>query len=271
MKSSSGMTIGRWIFLGVALLMTFFPFYWMFVLATQKTVNAFGEPRFLYVPSFNSFVTVWEDQNFTKSIGMSTTVVLMTVSLSLAVSIPAAFVLTRHELRQRTGVMAWLLIAYLLPDFLIAIPMYALFQNIGLYDTPLGLALAYQVFMTPLSMWLLLRFFQEVPPELGEAAHLDGCSDWQLLTRVYLPLVMPGVATTAILVAITVWNEVTIALALTVNNPTVPIAVASYKGYASISWDQLAAASLFASIPVVLFALIAQRYIVNGLTTGIGK
>jgi ABC-type glycerol-3-phosphate transport system permease component len=149
--------------------------------------------------------------------------------------------------------------------------MFALLQNVGLYDTPLGLAFAYQVFMVPLAMWLLLRFFEEVPVELAEAASIDGASRFATLVRVYLPIVRPGIATTAVLIAVTVWNEVTLALSLTLNNPTVPIAIAAYKGYASIQWDQLAAASLLAMAPVIIFAIFAQRHIVSGLTAGTGK
>lgn len=271
MRSSIPGTIGRVAFLGVAILVTLFPFYWTFVLATRKAVDAFGDPRFIFIPTFESFSTVWEDQNFVRSMLMSTLTVTLSVVIALMVAVPAAYILTRHRMRAKSRLLLWLLIAYLLPDFLIAIPLYAIYQNMGLYDSAIGLAIAYQVFMAPLAMWLLLRFFSEVPQELAEAAHIDGCSDWQILRRIYLPIVMPGIATTAILIAITVWNEVTIALALTTNNQTVSIAVSAYKGYASIKWDQLAAASLLAAIPVVLFALVAQRFIVRGLTAGIGK
>lgn len=271
MKGKGAGLFAKWIFLISALFVTIFPFYWTFVLATRRTVDAFAGPVFFFKPSFNSFVTVWHDQNFVRSILMTATVVLMSVLIALVVAVPAAFALTRHRLKSRTGIFIWLLVAYLLPDYLIAIPLYTIYQSLGLYDSAIGLAIAYQVFMAPLAMWLLLRFFKDVPPELAEAAYIDGASDWQILWRVYLPIVMPGIATTAILIAMAVWNEVTIALALTTNNPTVSIAVSAYKGYASIKWDQLAAASLFAAIPVVLFALVAQRFIVRGLTAGIGK
>jgi ABC-type glycerol-3-phosphate transport system permease component len=253
------------------LLVTLFPFYWLFVLATRDAVDALGSPELFFVPDFSAFTEVWLDRDFSRSLSMSATVTVLTVLLSLAVGVPAAYALSRRQVRRRTGLIAWLLVAYLLPDFLIAIPMFAVFQSIGLYDTALGLAIAYQVFMAPLTMWLLLRFFGEVPSELAEAALIDGCTERSVLSRVYLPIVMPGVATTAIIVGMLAWNEVTIALALTMRNPTLPITVASYKGYASIEWDQLAAASLMVTVPLFLFALFAQKRIVGGLTAGIGK
>lgn len=263
--------VARWIVILAAVVATIFPFYWLFVLSTRDPVEALDTPSLFYTPDFTSFVTVWNNGDFISAVLMSTAVTALTVLLALTTSVPAAFVLVRHRIRHRVSLVGWLLIAYLLPDFLVAIPMYAVLQSIGLYDNAIGLAIVYQVFMTPLAMWLLLRFFAEVPTEIAEAATIDGCSDLATLGRVYLPLVMPGVATTAIIVGMLAWNEVTIALALTIRNPTLPIMVSSFKGYASIAWDQTAAASLLVTLPVFIFALFAQKQIVAGLTAGIGK
>lgn len=270
MHTSRSGRILRGVFVAVALIATLFPFYWTFNLATQNTAAGAGV-QFFFAPSFDSFVAVWQNSDFVGSLVMSIVVVVLTVVLSLAVTVPAAYALVRFRIKGQTSIVVWLLLAYLLPDFLIAIPMFGLLQNVGLYDTAFGLALTYQVFMVPLAMWLLLRFFEEVPAELAEAASIDGASRFQTLVRIYLPVVRPGIATTAVLIAVTVWNEVTLALSLTLNNPTVPIAVAAYKGYASIQWDQLAAASLLAMAPVVVFAIFAQKHIVSGLTAGTGK
>ncbi|MCL2782143.1 MAG: carbohydrate ABC transporter permease, partial [Actinomycetia bacterium] len=92
-----------------------------------------------------------------------------------------------------------------------------------------------------------------------------------VLMKIYLPLVGPGVATTVILVAIWVWNEVSIALALTFTHPTIPIAVSAYRGYAAIKWNQMTAAAIIGVIPVLILAILVQRHIVRGLTAGIGK
>lgn len=261
----------RWVVIIVALVITFFPFYWLLVLSTRSAADALNTPQLIYTPDFSSFIEVWNDQAFIDSLFMSVATTVLTVTIALVVTVPAAFALVRHRTRARIGLIGWLLVAYLLPDFLVAIPMYSVLQGIGLYDTAFGLALVYQVFMAPLAMWLLLRFFAEVPTELGEAATIDGCGELAILRRVYLPLVMPGIATTGIIIGLLAWNEVTIALALTIRNPTLPIMVSSYKGYASLEWDQLAAASLMVTIPVFVFALIAQKRIVGGLTAGIGK
>jgi ABC-type glycerol-3-phosphate transport system permease component len=150
--------------------------------------------------------------------------------------------------------------------------MYVLYQQIGMYDTQIGLAFIYQVFTVPFAVWLIQAFFSEVPRDLGDAARVDGCSELQSLLRVYLPLAAPGLAATGILVGIFMWNEVTIALSLTFDDArTVTIAVAGYRGYAAMRWQEMAAASVTAIVPMLVFALVAQRYLVKGLTFGAVK
>jgi multiple sugar transport system permease protein len=130
----------------------------------------------------------------------------------------------------------------------------------------------YQVFGIPLAVWILQSFLAEVPRELGEAAEIDGATHFQTLIRVYLPVIAPGLAATAILLAIYMWNELTMALSLTFERAkTVTVAVAGFRGYAAIKWDQMAAASIVAIVPMVLFASIVQRHIVKGLTLGAVK
>ena len=144
-----------------------------------------------------------------------------------------------------------------------------LYQSIGLYDTQIGLALIYQVFAVPFAVWLIQAFFMEVPRDLGDAARVDGGSELQTLARIYLPLAAPGIAATAVLVGINMWNEVTIALSLTFDQSrTVTIAVAGFRGYAAIRWQEMAAAAVMAVVPMIAFAALAQRYLVKGLTFG---
>jgi multiple sugar transport system permease protein len=155
------------------------------------------------------------------------------------------------------------------PEFLFIIPMYVLYQKLGLYDTQIGLALVYQVFVLPFVIWLMRGFLNDVPPELEDAARIDGCSRMQALLKVYLPLTAPGISATAILSAIWVWNEITIALALTFDSAkTVTVAAAGFRGYAAIDWGGMTAASIVSIVPMLLFAAFAQRYIVEGLTLG---
>jgi ABC-type glycerol-3-phosphate transport system permease component len=269
-------SLGTWAAYGVALVATLisvFPLYWLFVMSTKTPREAFETPpKFLYIPDFSKYFQVWSDTGFANAYLNSIQVVALGVALTLLVATPAAYAIIRFKVRGVRYLRFWLLLAYTTPEFLFVIPMYVLYQQLGLYDTVIGLAIIYQVFAIPFAIWLIQSFLGEVPRELGDSARVDGASELQTLLRVYLPLAAPGLAATAILVGINMWNEVTIALSLTFDNArTVQIAVAGYRGYAAIRWQEMAAAAMMAVLPMIIFAGIAQRYIVKGLTFGAVK
>jgi ABC-type glycerol-3-phosphate transport system permease component len=121
----------------------------------------------------------------------------------------------------------------------------------------------------PFCIWLLRGFFKEIPVELEDAAMIDGCSQLQIMQKIYLPLAAPGITATAILSGVWMWNEMVIALALTFTDArTVTIAAASFRSYASIDWGAMTAASMVSILPMLLFTAIAQKHIVQGLTLG---
>ncbi|MGB9669017.1 MAG: carbohydrate ABC transporter permease [Anaerolineales bacterium] len=229
-------------------------------------------PVWIFKPTWINYLKIWQTAGFTLAFRNSVIVTLVGVLIALILGVPAAYAMNRISFYGKRALSVWLLLSYMLPEFLFIIPIYVLYQRIGLYDTQIGLALVYQVFLLPFTIWLLRGFFADVPIELEEAARIDGCSRIQTLTRIYLPLTSPGIAATAILTAIWVWNELTIALALTFDSArTVTVAVAGFRGYASINWGSMTAASIVSIIPMFLFAAIAQRYIVEGLTLGAVK
>jgi multiple sugar transport system permease protein len=257
----------------IAIGLTLFPLYWLFLISTKKPVDAFkSPPDLIYVPDFSKYAEIWQQGDFAAAFLNSIIVVGAGVFIALLVAAPAAYAIVRFRIRAGRWLGLWLLLAYALPEFLFVIPMYVLYQQIGLFDTQIGLALIYQVFAVPFAVWLIQAFFSEVPRDLGDAARVDGCSELQSLVRVYLPLAAPGIAATGVLVGIVMWNEVTIALSLTFDDSrTVTIAVAGYRGYAALRWQEMAAASMTAIAPMLVFALVAQRYLVKGLTFGAVK
>jgi ABC-type glycerol-3-phosphate transport system permease component len=269
-------SVGTWIAYAIALaatLIALFPLYWLFVISTKTPREAFETPpQLIYVPDFSKYFEIWGQAGFADAYINSIQVVALGVALTLLVATPAAYAVIRFRVRGVRYLRFWLLLAYTTPEFLFVIPMYVAYQQLGLYDTVVGLAIIYQVFAIPFAIWLIQSFLGEVPRELGDSARVDGASELQTLLRVYLPLAAPGLAATAILVGINMWNEVTIALSLTFDNArTVQIAVAGYRGYAAIRWQEMAAAAVMAVLPMVIFAGIAQRYIVKGLTFGAVK
>lgn len=257
----------------LATFVSLFPLYWLFVISTKTPREAFQTPpQLIYTPDFSKYIEVWSTGEFQHAFFNSVEVVLIGVSLTLLVATPFAYAMIRFRVRGVRWLRLWLLLAYTTPEFLFVIPMYVAYQQLGLYDTVIGVAIIYQVFAVPFAIWLIQAFLLEVPRELGDSARVDGASEFQTLLRVYVPLAAPGLAATAILVGINMWNEVTIALALTFDSArTVQIAVAGYRGYAAMRWQEMAAAAVLAIIPMIIFAGIAQRYIVKGLTFGAVK
>lgn len=257
----------------LAMAVTLFPILWVLSISLKSKREAFAiPPVWAFEPIWDNYITLWQNDAFRGAVVNSGIVTALGVVLATAIAVPAAYALNRLRLRGKGLIAAWLLLAYMLPEFLFIIPMYVLYQVIGLYDTHVGLALLYQVHVLPFAVWMLRSFFAEVPKELDEAALIDGCGHWRILTQVYLPMTLPGLAATAILNAIWIWNELAIALGLTFKNAqTITVAVTSYRGYASIDWGPMTAASIVAIIPMLLFALLAQRWIVKGLTLGAVK
>jgi ABC-type glycerol-3-phosphate transport system permease component len=262
-----------WFVAALAVVVSLFPLFWLFVISTKLPRDAFKTPpELVYLPDFSKYASIWQTAGFGEAFVNSTIVVVLGVALALVIATPAAYAIVRFRVRGGRYLRLWLLLAYTTPEFLFVIPMYVLYQQFGLYDTQIGLAIIYQVFAVPFAVWLVQSFFTDIPHELGDAARVDGASELQALTRVYLPLAAPGIAATAILVGINMWNEVTIALSLTFEHArTVTVAVAGFRGYAAIRWQEMTAAAIVAIVPMVVFAGLVQRYIVKGLTFGAVK
>ena len=266
-------TILAYVLAGIAVILTLFPIFWIFTISIKTQRDAFAMPPvFIFKPIWTNYIKIWQTAGFGAAFRNSIIVTIIGVVLALVVGIPAAYAMNRLPFKGEKSLSIWLLLSYMLPEFLFIIPMYVLYQHIGLYDTQVGLAIVYQVFLLPFAIWLLRGFFADVPIELEEAARIDGCSRLQTLYKIYFPLTAPGIAATAILAAIWIWNELTISLALTFDAArTVTVAVAGFRGYASIDWGSMTAASIVSIIPMFIFAALAQKYIVEGLTLGAVK
>ena len=265
--------IWAYLFTGGMILLSLFPVYWVLTVSLKSKRDSLANPPlWLFEPATSSYLKLWNHDTFRDTFFNSIIITLIGIVLSLAIALPTAYALVRLKLRGKNLVGIWLILAYMLPEFLFVLPMFSLYQWTGLYDTYLGLALMYQVHVLPLSIWLLSSFFREINPAIDEAARIEGCSHWQILTRIYIPCTLPGLVATAILNAIWIWNELAIALGLTFSNAqTVTLGVTSFRGYAALDWGAMTAASIVAIIPMLLFALVAQKHIVKGITLGAVK
>ncbi len=269
-RSRTLKTILAYLLAAVGLLITLFPIFWVFTISIKTQRDAFTlPPVWIFDPVWENYVRIWESAGFAEAFRNSAVIVVLGLLLTLSLAIPAAYAMNRLRFSGKRFFSIWLLMAYLLPEFLFIIPMYVLWQKSGLYDTYLGLAVAYQVILLPFTIWLLKGFFEDIPVELEDAARIDGCTRLQTLQKIYLPLAAPGISATAILTGIWIWNEVAFALALTFSDAkTVTIAAAGFRGYASIDWGAMTAASMVSIVPMLIFTFFAQKYIVQGLTLG---
>jgi trehalose/maltose transport system permease protein len=182
----------------------------------------------------------------------------------------AGYALARLRFPGRGAVLGLVLAAGMFPSIAIVSPLYTFLRALGLIDTYAGLILPYTSFGLPLAIWLLTTFFRHVPREVEEAAHVDGAGRLRTLVEIFLPLALPGIATTAVVVFITCWNELLFALAFTVSpeRRTVPVAIALFRGQYQVPWGEVMAAMIVATLPAAALVIVFQKRLVRGLTAG---
>ncbi len=253
-----------------AVAFTLLPITWLFMLSIKSKGETFTKPpKWIFDPTINNYINLWDNDLFKDTFINSVFITLISIILSVTIALFAAYALKRYQIKFKTAFMQWLLLAYMLPEFLFVLPMFTIYQTIGIYDTYLGMAIIYQVHVLPFSIWMLRSFLEEIPKEIDDAAIIDGCNPLQAIYRIYLPLIIPGIVATAILNGIWVWNELAIALGLTFfDAQPITVGVASFRGYASIDWGGMTGSAIISMIPMVLFAALAQKHIVKGLTLG---
>ena len=253
-----------------AVAFTLLPITWLFMLSIKSKGETFTKPpKLIFDPTINNYIKLWDNDLFKDTFFNSIFITLISIVLSVTIALFAAYALKRYQIKFKTAFMQWLLLAYMLPEFLFVLPMFTIYQTIGIYDTYLGMAIIYQVHVLPFSIWMLRSFLEEIPKEIDDAAVIDGCGPLQAFYRIYLPLIIPGIVATAILNGIWGWNELAIALGLTFfDAQPITVGVASFRGYASIDWGGMTGSAIISMIPMALFAAFAQKHIVKGLTLG---
>lgn len=266
-----------WVIILVILTCTvvFFPFYWMVVTSLKKTEHLFAyPPTFIpLVPNLISYIEIFQVRPLATWLGNSFVVASLTTLFSVAVASFGAYGFSRFRFRGK-NLLAYLLLAtQMLPGVLIIVPIYMIFRNWNLTDELAGLILVYMSFNIPIAMWILRGFFDSIPPELEEAAMVDGCSRMGSFLRIIFPLSAPGLVGTATVVFIMSWNEYLYARTLisTQSKWTVSVGLSSFIGEYITPWDQIMAGATVTTLPILILFLIFQRYLVRGLTAGAVK
>jgi multiple sugar transport system permease protein len=266
-----------WIYVAVAGVVIFclFPFYWL-VNISLKTGSDLSSVDFIPPnPTLENYKSIFQNDDFVRALGNSAIVSLTTTVLGIVVGAFCAYALARLKMNFKFILLGIVLTISTFPQIAIAAPLFRLWTDIGLYNTLIGLVIPYLTFALPLSIYILVSFFREIPRDLEEAALVDGATNFEAFRKVIIPLAAPGLATTAILAFIAAWNEFLLASTLTSSREarTVPVAISQFTGSSQfeIPLGTQSAASVVISIPLVLLVLLFQKRIVAGLTAGAVK
>lgn len=273
-RRGNGHAPGRTLVLGLFMLalctLMLSPVLWTLLTVSKPTNVAFLDPPvFSWRPTASAFVELWQTTNFYRDLLNTLLVAVGSTVAALILGIPAAYGLSRMPGRISALLLVAALIFRALPRFAVLLPMYELAVRFGLYDTRFAVAAALVAINQPFSIWLLRSFFVDIPRSLDEAAMLDGCGRFTILTRVMLPLMGPGILTCGIFMFLFAFQEYLTALILTnVDARTVPLFIATQLGQTLPMLQQAGAASILVTLPVIAFAFVAQRYLVAGLNAG---
>ncbi|KFF50073.1 carbohydrate ABC transporter permease [Salinicola endophyticus] len=266
---------GFWLLVAVLVLYAIFPFYYAIVTSLKPSSQLFEVSYWVDSLDFSNYVTVLSQPTFLAAIRNSVVVALSVVLIALLLGLTAAWALGRVRFRGRTTVMMIVLGVSMFPQVAVLSGLFEVIRTLDLYNSPGGLILSYTIFTLPFTVWILTTFMRQLPDELEEAAIVDGASPWVTLTKVFMPLLWPAMATTGLLAFIAAWNEFLFALTFTLTDSqrTVPVAIALISGGSQyeLPWGPIMAASVIVTVPLVVLVVIFQRRIVSGLTAGAVK
>ena len=257
---------------GVVLLWLF-PVYWV-VLTSFKPIVEINSaiPSFVFEPTLENYRDLFAKFEFAGVLLNSIIVTVATCIVVVGLGVMAAYALARMNVPGEKHLALWILSLRFLPPIAVAIPFYIQWQDLNLLDTHVGLIVVYVAFNLPFAIWLLRGFLADVPIELEEAALLDGLSRLQILWRVVVPVILPGLASTAIFIFVFTWNEYLMALMLTsMNAVTVPVTISKFVMPYTILWGDLSAAVVIQLVPMLAVVFLLQRHIVRGMTLGAVK
>ncbi len=254
-------------------LLFFFPLFWLVLNGFKDELDANSSPKLFFDPTLDRFSEVTEDTtgllSFTEAFGNSFWIVLISTILVMALAIPAAYALAIRPMRKWRDVLFFFISTKFLPIVGAIMPLWIIARDLDLLNTRAVLIILYTAMNLPLAVWMLRSFFAEVPNELIEAAQIDGCSLMGQIRQVILPIVAPGLAATALLCVIFAWNEYFLAVQLNpVEGSTMPVWVASQESGRGNFLAKLSAASVLATLPVVIAGWVAQKRMIRGLAMG---
>lgn len=250
------------------------PFVWM-ILYSVYPPEALQQDRPDLSPdlmTLEAYRRLLSDSSFLTPMANSAIVGISTTLICMILGSACAYAIARFRFRGRNVLLLGLLTVQAIPVIVLAVPLFILLRAFELYDHLFGLIITYSAFILPLVIWMMVGFFGDIPPSLERAAVIDGCTRLQIMTKIALPLAAPGLAATSILAFITSWSDFFLAKILTTTQAsTLPVKTAAFQGLFAMDYTSAATAGVITAVPVLVLALIAQKWIIRGLVEGAVK
>jgi multiple sugar transport system permease protein len=269
-------------FLGLYFLFALFPIVWMFLVSLKSGTELFTT-QFIFTPTLENYYAIFfgdpraaagvvARQEFPRYFLNSLIVSSGAVIVSLLVGVPAAYALARFRFKGKEDLAFTFLSFRFAPELVVLIPLSVIYRQLGLYDTYAGIIWVYQLVTLPLLIWVLRSYFEDISPDIEQAAMVDGYPWWRIFWEILLPLVRPGLAAASLLAFVFAWNNFIFPLVLGGSNvSTVTVSALGYISSAQGFFNRMAAASVLASLPQIILALSIQRYLIRGLSFGAVK
>lgn len=269
----------KWFFIALFVLMTAFPFYWMLNLSVRPIGDVLVNPTRLF-PTGEQLANFWDaysavlvDFRFLTYIGNSLLLSLITVFFTLLLAVPGAYAVTRLSFRGKSAMSWGILLVYVFPAIVIAIPLFVIFSKLGVRGNLPSMIILYLVLTLPVALYMLRSYFQTIPAELEEAALIDGCSRISTIWRIVVPLSVPAIASVALYTFMIAWNEFLFAILFLTESPnawTLPLGLQQLDTQ-EVPRTYLMAGSVIITVPVIILFFAFERYLRRGLTAGAVK
>jgi sorbitol/mannitol transport system permease protein len=273
-KKSAGQRIGVTILAWVVAFLIFFPILWTILTSFKSELDAIAmPPKFLFFNwTLENYVEVQQRSNYFKFAFNSVVLSIGANLVGLLIAVPAAWSMAFAPGKRTKDLLMWMLSTKMMPAVGVLVPIYLLFQKLGLLDSLFGVGLVLMLLNLPLLIWMLYTYFKEIPNDILEAARMDGASLINEIVYVLTPMAVPGIASTMLLAIILSWNEAFWTLNLTTSNAAPLTAfIASYSAPEGFFWAKLSAASTLAIAPILILGWFSQKQLVRGLTFGAVK
>lgn len=254
------------------------PLLWMFLMSIKSEADIISwPPKFIFDPTIENYRDIFFNPansrlNFMHCLKNSVIITIITLIISLCLSTLASYSLGRLRPTGYMGFNYMILGLRMIPPIAIVVPLFIIWNAIGLYDNMWGLIIPYVALNIPLATWLLEGFFESIPRNLEDAASIDGCTGFQAFYKIILPLAAPGIAATSIFAFSLSWNNLTLPLPLTMTKAaTLPVLASQVRTDEGLLWGQLGAYSILMIVPMIIFTIFSSKYLIGGVSAGAVK